>query len=434
MIVYYCLPSYMNESLTALSNNIDAFPIMDINIIDIDQYDSETLLLDKGYETFCQCENNKITIGECKKITPSCATVTISHSERKLRRWKGKNIVVSREFTDDLRFYSSIEHNYCYNRKSCGKITNETWLCLNKEDAICPINKIVVNNQPSYQEENITFRSQPFGDNLYFHYTNEDPNGTIVISFNVSEGQMCMNAIQQNNDYFLYKGRGTCNNQYDNSYQIIDTISKYRFYDENFMLTVLQELPDYPLKTSSTVNLYSRGYLSPRVDNFYYHRPDILDYNSHSNHYNSLRFSLIILLIIESIIYFLVIKVKYKDLELYFKERTLLYNISAFFKVIVQISIMIFSFNLFDSTRDSDSDLFMLTNSCKSIFPGVIEIINSMDIAFIIDTVLLIIGLFSLICETFFLIRNFCFCTDNEQYNEEQFNKSVLDAPLPISG
>ena len=71
IITYYCLPTYNNESMIALSNNLNADPIMDIDIIDIDQYNSETVLIDKGYETFCNCSNT-ITVGKCNSKQHSC--------------------------------------------------------------------------------------------------------------------------------------------------------------------------------------------------------------------------------------------------------------------------------------------------------------------------------------------------------------------------
>ena len=50
-----------------------------------------------------------------------------------------------------------------------------------------------------------------------------------------------------------------------------------------------------------------------------------------------------------------------------------------------------------------------------------------------LDLIMNIIGFFSVGFEVIFLIRNCYTCKNSEQYNEERFNKSVLDAPLPIS-
>ena len=50
-----------------------------------------------------------------------------------------------------------------------------------------------------------------------------------------------------------------------------------------------------------------------------------------------------------------------------------------------------------------------------------------------LDLIMNIIGFFSVGFEVIFLIRNCYTCKNSEQYNEERFNKSVLDTPLPIS-
>ena len=433
IITYYCLPTYNNESMIALSNNLNADPIMDIDIIDIDQYNSETLLIDKGYETFCNCSNT-ITVGKCNSKQHSCYTQTISNSERNLRRWKGKNIILKRGSRDVYR-YKTYYDDYCKFGKSCGKINNKTFLCLGTEDRECPINRIVVNNQPKYNEDNITFITKPFADNLYLHYTREDPNGTIVLSFNVSEKDFCLNALQQNVDYFLYKGRGSCNNEYDHSYKVIDTINKNRFYEDNYMIEILQQLPNYPIDTLNTSNLtlYTRGFL---VDGIYapifvFSTDYLLSTNSKSNYYNTLRFLLVILLIIESILYFLFIKFKYKDINLYFKERTLVYNVSACFKFIIQIPIIIVNAYLNYYTGYQKRNLYSFETN---ILPGIRNVILEMSKAMKLDIILIIIGFFSVGFEIFFLIRNCFTCKNREQYNEERFNKSVLDAPLPIAG
>ena len=432
IITYYCLPTYNNESMIALSNNLNADPIMDIDIIDIDQYNSETVLIDKGYETFCNCSNT-ITVGKCNSKQHSCYTQSISNSERNLRRWKGKNIVLKRRNIDVYQY--QMKDSYCTLGKSCGKIKNGTWLCSYDSNRECPINRIVVNNQPKYNEDNITFITKPFADNLYLHYSREDPNGTIVVSFNVSEKDFCLNALQQNVDYFLYKGRGSCNNEYDHSYEAIDTIDKYRFYEDNYMIEILQLLPNYPIDTLNTsmLTLYTRGYLVDGIfaSDFRLITDNLLSINSKSNHYNTLRFILVILLIIESILYFLFIKFKYKDINLYFKERTLVYNVSACFKFIIQIAIIIVNVYLHDYTRHEQ---FKLYSFMTNIFPGIQDVILEMSKAMKLDFILIIIGFFSVGFEVFFLIRNCFTCKNSEQDNEERFNKSVLDAPLPIAG
>ncbi len=73
-----------------------------------------------------------------------------------------------------------------------------------------------------------------------------------------------------------------------------------------------------------------------------------------------------------------------------------------------------------------------MTNK-TNIFPGIQDVIIEMSKAMNLDLIMNIIGFFSVGFEVIFLIRNCYTCKNSEQYNEERFNKSVLDAPLPIS-
>ena len=73
-----------------------------------------------------------------------------------------------------------------------------------------------------------------------------------------------------------------------------------------------------------------------------------------------------------------------------------------------------------------------MTNK-TNIFPGIQDVIIEMSKAMNLDLIMNIIGFFSVGFEVIFLIRNCYTCKNSEQYNEERFNKIVLDAPLPIS-
>ena len=105
-------------------------------------------------------------------------------------------------------------------------------------------------------------------DGYYLHYTNENTNGKIIVSFKSSESTVCPDPTMQTKSTYnldrYYSEKGCVDsegkNLTDSRYELVDTISKEKLYHEN---GISEKIRNFAKKEyfEGTINLYARGYI-----------------------------------------------------------------------------------------------------------------------------------------------------------------------------
>ena len=91
---------------------------------------------------------------------------------------------MSQTYEDLLKNTISKKKKCPKTKKSCGLLNKDIRLCLPIEEE-CPINDIIINNQSTYSENSINYKSVTFGDK-YIHYTNEKTDNDIIFNLSLS--------------------------------------------------------------------------------------------------------------------------------------------------------------------------------------------------------------------------------------------------------
>ena len=185
--------------------------------------------------------------------------------------WRGQHIVTKTKGTDN--YYTLLEKtdkNGCISGyKSCGILdsTNHN-MCVPEKDS-CPINKIIIDTNEKGPQDGFSYTNLPFGDGYHLHYTNENINGNIVVSFKATEGNVCSDPLKidfttSGYAFDRYYSSEGCNNNdskfiYDTRYSNIDTVSKKTTYLEN---NIDKMFDNINIKYfNGTLNLYYRNYI-----------------------------------------------------------------------------------------------------------------------------------------------------------------------------
>lgn len=185
--------------------------------------------------------------------------------------WRGQPIVTKTKGSDS--YYTLLEKadkkGCTSGYKSCGILdsTNHK-MCVPELDS-CPINKIIIDKNEKGPQDGFTYSNLPFGDGYHLHYTNENINGNIVVSFKATEGNVCSDSLKIDftssryafDRYYSSEGCNTKDTRfiYDTRYSKIDTVSKNTTYVENNVDKMLDKIKSNYF--NGTLNLYYRNYI-----------------------------------------------------------------------------------------------------------------------------------------------------------------------------
>jgi len=189
-------------------------------------------------------------------------------------------------FSKKLCAFSYNENNYINNidnngenkenKKLCGLLDTNGIKYYIENDKECPINKIIINNKISVNDDKFTFNSvELIKDKYYLHYSNDfnetDDNSNFLLtddSLFISEGYPCINP-DEINTYHIQYILSNKNNSYicdtnienkrlDTRYSPIINIQKNVLYQDNNI--DLESFFNYPFKDSD-LTLYQLGYI-----------------------------------------------------------------------------------------------------------------------------------------------------------------------------
>lgn len=271
-----------------IKDNFDSYPIFDFEGTDYCESKRKLIVIDKWPGTIrgCDCTSmslalvpyeKKIMRGSCSGIMANCKEIN-PLKEVKLTKWRGKNFCQAIK-DENYTYYSLLlsnsvkENETCkIGFKKCGYLdTLKQILCL-PENEECPINFIKVSTSGPPVEcmekecKKISLKGK--GD-IYF--SNKIVTGYVVSQFKVSDSNVCLNVDEydSNNvryelDYYSYYGCKTkySSKIYDDRYILLDSENKYKFYQENGIISKVSELNEYPLDDikASTINLYHKTF------------------------------------------------------------------------------------------------------------------------------------------------------------------------------
>ena len=174
--------------------------------------------------------------------------------------YEGYKICV-RKGKDYLYYSKYSSKNECKaNYKKCGLLDSNNILCI-PNNSSCPLNFFKINENKTLDLP-FNIKTIQISNNKYIHYSNENINSPVIVSFNVSEiRKPCLNINESHINY--YNGKYEKCMIIDDSYELIDSISKKQFYEQNNNLYhSLQNINNYPINNliNDTISLYSRPY------------------------------------------------------------------------------------------------------------------------------------------------------------------------------
>ena len=260
--------SITDLNLSLIKQSLEQNP-MDSFTVDNDSLTNKHILYYwKGMQNSknCECENTDSEYG-CLKY--DCSSPGPDMFYFNLTTWKNSTFV-SQRYTN-YSYYTLIKHakspgEQCdEGYKQCGllDLLNQT-LCL-LENEICPLNQIELSTS-SEPSDIFTNKSAvittPLNDNLtYLHTSNAEIHSHVVIDIVLGPESFCMKADEGKFGPPFYKydsssSFGQCTN-IDYHHVSIDEQSKYEVYNENGMMTQIQEFwKDYPQEKLNNYNLH----------------------------------------------------------------------------------------------------------------------------------------------------------------------------------
>ena len=272
-----CIPFYSIYPLNnfELKLNYDDFissenaltPFFDIEISKECNYPKENIILGNFIGiNYCDCTQSSsyepiIKEDKCNlsDFNRGCFTYE-KIPKMDLTNYEGYKICVLKG--KDYLYYSKYStKNECKkNYKKCGLLDSNKILCI-PNNSSCPLNFFKINKNKTL---NVPFNIKTFqiSSNKYVHFSNENINSSVIVSFNISENEKpCLNINKSNINYYYQKGERCY--IYDDTYEFIDSISKKTFYEQNNNLyNSLRGIKNYPIHNLSndTISLYSRPY------------------------------------------------------------------------------------------------------------------------------------------------------------------------------
>ena len=277
------------DIFNAFQTDINNKPIFSISKAPCEGNEKTRLIIDKfpGTVSGCDClgkkssripnnHRNRVTRSSCSRNETRAGCRDINEIESiNFYSWDS-NIFCVNYNENNYEYYLKLsvgEGEKCPNGfKQCGILdTLKNIMCIN-ESLPCPINKILINNESTYSEDDINFNTIELNDNKYLHYTNENYNGNILSNLKLSEGGFpCYNPLRYNTilpQYILLDNFEDfiCIDEFDNSfyderYQKLDSITKKQLYEENSLYNSIIRLPNYPeYSLYSDISLYVRNF------------------------------------------------------------------------------------------------------------------------------------------------------------------------------
>jgi len=265
-------------------------PIISVNSncnTDILKNKTEDLLQDNwpGLVSGCKCDSY-LKQGSCSSFSRSrysrCVTIN-SKDPIKFRNWKGVPLCIERLKIDYLNLDITNNLSNCTNNKrSCGIIDSQNnFLCIDKQMS-CPINSIntfsnysLISNLTN-NDSIIKFDSKYSieSNETFMIFSNNKVENSIPIDFKTSTGTPCKNPYYENMGYSIYilsyfYNRQICNEfsdsneniKFEDNYSKIDEMSKYTFYKENGIFSVLSNMPMFnDNELLRNIQLYSKNY------------------------------------------------------------------------------------------------------------------------------------------------------------------------------
>ena len=287
ILLFYMIPrEYSNGYTDDLLLNLSLRPIIDfepqvIGINNTEKYSlsfQSTLGKWEGTVKSCNCLNstnkdfnNKLFRKKCsKKMLKSYCFNLPKYPYYYYRAWKGiyLNPIPSSNQLNYIDYYQKYSYNgKCLNDlKDCGFLDSNyiKKLCL-PSNFTCPINHIYIDNNEN-GTYNYNYKNIKLNDGYYLHYTNEKKNDNIIVELKISELLPCGNPSYDNRkemEYELYKkDKFNCiDNIEDYRYSNFDYESKQLLYYENGINQIINDLPLYNVKNTSTVQIFYRGYI-----------------------------------------------------------------------------------------------------------------------------------------------------------------------------
>ena len=149
------------------------------------------------------------------------------------------------------------------NQKKCGYLNEDLILCLNNGQT-CPINDIIINNQTSYSDGNINYKTIRFINGKYIHYTNEKTDNQILFDllFSIEHPLSLIETSSKDHDKIFYLHYREIESYYSGN---IDNIKAYKqFYNTGLTLEeFLTSLGKFA--TFKNIPLYRTNYFKSNI-------------------------------------------------------------------------------------------------------------------------------------------------------------------------
>ena len=275
-LIYSKFNNIDSQYTLILSRNWLNSPIVDIQILsksNCSYNNTSVAIFDNwpGTVPGCPC-NGIMKIGGCTSKT-SCRSV-VSNPMLPYNTWRSSQFCITRlPINSYLGLTIAKKNDSCpLNQKNCGIIdTLGNILCM-PSTSICPINDIQMLNfneivPPGYKSISLL----SYGENKTLAFGNKGPSGKIAVEFKISDNIPCINPFFSNkvdsyileSNYNSDKCFGSLGGTFfDKNYQFVDSTTKYNLYSDNNILSVLINLPYYPIvKLQTETRLYYRNYI-----------------------------------------------------------------------------------------------------------------------------------------------------------------------------
>ena len=283
-----------NLIISEFENNINGYLIESISFRKSCNGDEEILVLGEWDGTIEGCDCDGIIFKEkCSsdQIQNSCISL-FANTPENYTIFNSNYICAKKSMLSYKELLKSNqvvnEENDCpINYKSCGYLdTMKRKLCI-KNDEICPINNITIQNQIPILINN----------NKENNDSNNNSNAQLITIVKLSQYKQCINPTEKFWDYHypLEMTKKRCDtklkgNIYDERYKIISnfSISKLQLYNENSITGKLKDIDEVCLNKISNdkIFLFTRNFIGfdlKELDNLQYNYEDLITYQKRSN-------------------------------------------------------------------------------------------------------------------------------------------------------